>query len=213
MTIGEFLLTALRRWYVAVLGGALTLGLFVVLTDGPQLYSGRVTLTVLSPPPADGTNTLQQPAPPIIASAAVMRVNNHPHELASSSPETTLLGRTQRVGDAVFLVHRGNQWNATAQDPAIGIEAVDVSPEAVEARIEARVREVEEAIRALEDELRVARRQRVDLTQTPPVVLAGAATTSRPRALLATGIVGAALTAWAVLGLEAWSRRRRKARA
>jgi len=213
MLIGEFLRTALRRWYVVVVGAAVTLAALLLLTDRPSLYTSRVTLTVISPAPPGGSSSLQQPVPAVIASTAVMRVNGHPHELRASQADTLLVGRTQQVGDDVRLQHFGNQWTATALYPTIIVEAVDVTAEAVQERIEDRVADVQEAMTGLEDDLDVPRSQRVSLSQSPPVAPASFIPTSRPRAAAGTGMVGVGLTCWAVFGVDAWMRRRRERRA
>lgn len=213
MLIGEFLRAAVRRWYVVLVGGVLTVAAFLVLADNPPLYTSRVSLTVISPPPPGGSSTLQQAAPAVVASTAVMSVNGRPLELKASKAETMLVGRTQRAGDEVRLAHFGNQWTASALYPTILVEAVDTTPEAVQARIDRRVKEVRQAIEDLEETLDVSRSQRIELSQSPPVALAAYVPPSRPRAALATGLVGIALTCWAVFGVDKWARLRRERRA
>lgn len=207
--ISEFLRAAVRRWYVVLLGGVVTLLAFAVLTDRPPLYTARVTLTVVSPAPPGGSSSLQQPVPPVVASAAVMRVNGRAPALAASSADALLVGRTQRPGDDVRLAHFGNQWTASALYPTIIVEAVDVTPEAVQARIERRVQDVRGAMKQLEQEMDVSRSQRVGLSQSPPTPLPAYVPTSRPRAAVGTGVVGVGLTCWAVLGVDTLLRRRR----
>ncbi len=210
MTTLEFLRTAVRLWYVVLIGAIATAGLVATASYGPDVHTARVTLVVLMPGAADSQNVLQQSSPAAIASIAVMEVNGAPNRVTSSKAEATLVGRGVTRGESISLRHQGSQWAPSASEPYIDIEAADHTAAGVQQRIDDAVLRVRAAIRHQEDQLDVAPGQRVQLTQTPPSAVITTVPRSPTRAMAVGLLIGLGVTSFAVVRIDRLLRRRRR---
>ena len=76
---------------VCLLSLVLTGLLYATVLSRPDVYSGRVTVAVLAPPTVD-RSTLQRADAVLLASLAVIEMNDTPHRLVSNSTRTTMYG-------------------------------------------------------------------------------------------------------------------------
>lgn len=206
-----FLSASVRRWYVLAGCLAMTALLFDLVQSTPPVFASQVKIAVLAPSSVD-RSALQKPDAIALASIAVIEVNQKPHRLLSSTTDTSIYGRGTDQGTDVRLDFSGNQWKPEVRRPYVVIEAADLSAEAVQARIDTSVSELETAIRRLEEEQGVSTRGRVEIVQIPQEAVIIQVPKSRSRALMGSGLVGMALTLWAVPGVDRLLSARRRRR-
>lgn len=207
-----FLRASLRRWYVVVACALLTLLLLTQTRSAAPVFAGQVTVAVLAPASED-RSTLQKPEAVLLASVAVIEVNQKPHRLLASTTEMTIYGRGTTHGTAVRMDYSGNQWKPQASRPYIIVEAADSTPGAVAERIDTAVAEVTTAIRRIETEQGVTPDQRVEIVQIPQQAVILVVPTSNSRAMLGSALVGLALLLWSVPIVDRLLTRRSAARA
>lgn len=208
----EFLRASLRRWYVVVACGVATVLMYMLALSPPPVWTGAMTVAVLAP--ADlYQSTLQKPDAALLASVAVIKLNDAPHRLESSTSSTTLYGRGTTRGTSVRMEYEGNQWEPSVQRPYVLLEAVDQDPQAVYERLESSYTAFEEQVRAIEREQKVSRDQRVQLLRVPTEAVIYQVPVSPSRAMLGSLLLGVALVLWSVPGVDRLLLRRRERRA
>lgn len=215
MTARELVRLLLRRWYVMVVGAALTLGAMSQVWSAPGLYWTQFDVVLLVPQSERFPNNIEDPRLSITPMAGLLVTefngDERPRQLASSS--TTLYGEGVRSGHLVRLPNRGSQWLPIYSSPTIDVQVVDSDPDVVAdkaAQISARLAAI---LKARQDELRVDEATRMSAIVSPSDPVVSSIPTSRSRALLATGLVGATLSIALVYWLERWRLARRAARA
>lgn len=199
MTTRRLLWVAIRRWYVLLLGLAITAGgCWLVRAHAPVVYWSRTVVTVLQP----GDNPLHDDEGSSLvglASALVIRANGGPTETkTSSSSETTLYGEGIESGSRIRLRDVGSQWTSSIPDPVIYLEAVSPSRDVVFKEINGTVDSLRADLAAVQDDLGVARDSRAFLQiapEQPAVVQVGG---DRTRAMAGTVAAGLVLTGLAL---------------
>ncbi|MFT4287060.1 hypothetical protein [Nocardioides sp.] len=200
MTLAQLLRAALRRWYVVLVGVALTAAVALPLHRTAVTYWGEATLVVLLPKgESTAANSLLSRSPIAIASLAVQQVNQRPNMLRSASSGATLVGIGERSGTLVQLRNTGVQWLPAAALPYIDIEAVGVSEAEVEQRITTALEQVRVAVADLQQRIGVPSAMQVFTEQRSPQLSVEHALSNPKRALAGTLLAGAALTAAAVV--------------
>ena len=212
MTSRAFLGLMLRRWYLLLLGAAITLAVAATTTDRGSVYWTEFHVVLLSPTNEDFPNELEDPpyslAP--LGGVIVAEYNGTNPSLLTSSSDTTNYGMGERTGVMVRMPNQGNQWFPTYSSPNIDVQVVDRSPERVLQQSQQVKRDLEGILERLQRSVRVAPGARVSMISSPaePAIVHVAG--SRMRALGALGIVGASLTAVSIYWLERLLIRRRK---
>lgn len=197
MTTQGFVRIAARRWYVLVVGVALTVtAVTLVVVRAPTVYWARTTITLLQPDPnplrADGGVLTG------LASALVVRANGAPAMTKTSSPDTTLYGEGIMDGTRIRIRDVGAQWSTSIPDPIIVVEAVGPDAEDVASEITEMVQGLNTDLTTLQSQLGVAKQNSVFMRYSPDrpnVILVRG---NRTRSAGATLLLGMALTAVAV---------------
>jgi hypothetical protein len=125
VTARELISLLLRRWYVVLLCGALTLASMLLLLDRPSAYFAEFEVVLLPPLEATNTNTLRRDPYGITPMAGLMVVefNRGKHPLDMSTTETTLYGEELTRGHRVRMRNIGNQWEPVYRDPVIDVRS------------------------------------------------------------------------------------------
>lgn len=196
-----------RRWYVLLAGTLLTLGTLVLLHT-PPVYTGQVTLVIISRHLPSTQNAIAETTPSAIASMTVIMVNNGPVAPDAASSDARLFGRGVDAGTSIRMRTGGSQWALAAGLPYIDIDAVDHSAAQVERRLVAAVAKVHDALIEQQDRLGVRPSDRVALEQTPQVPLIAPVATQARRADAVVLVVGIAVTASLVRATDSLRPRR-----
>ena len=214
VTLGEFLALARQRWWI-LLAGAVTTGLVVGLVlQQPSTYWSKVTVMVLRPASFGAPNVLQDQASATAAAGAlVVRFTRSTDEVRDASPTAPLYGEGVREGERVQVRSVGGQWTYHSPNPNIDIEVVSSSPVRVEQRIQTIISSLADDLDAWQTELGVAPRMRLRLEKAPGLLGVIQVTGSPLRGLVATLLVGVAVSALAVAAsARVGSRRARRGR-
>lgn len=198
------LLRALRRHPVVVAVGLLATLVALLGVRGHQgVYETRMGM-VLAPV---GTGLKSNPYYgrdySLIASAGVLaNVVNQSLGRARTSTTVSLSGKGVKDGYAVDLPNKGGQFVFDFDRPILDIQAVGPTPERVQQNLDEAVRVIESALARLQDEAAVPTDIRIVLHPEPaqPVVFYGRGQPAR--SLLATLVLGLALTLSAVLVID-----------
>lgn len=212
MTATHLLRAALRRWYVVLLGLALT-GVAVASLKPQTVYWVSQILTVEAPAnSADpGPRPLGQPASDPIPTAEMLAglVNEHSDIERSRNGGATLYGEGFSVASSARLVSVGGQWVTQVQSPNLHLESVNPDEAAALAAQEGELASISRTLEQLQDEFSVATTDRMTLSVSPLQAQAVRITGSKMRATVAASLLGLVVTFWAVYLLERRQLRRR----
>jgi len=194
MTTRTLLAVALRRWYVLLLGLALTVvATRLVMVWNPVVYSSTTTITLLQ----SGPNPLRANADDLVAtaSALVVRANGGTTVTKTSSPETTLVGEGIVDGSRVRLRDVGGQWTTSIPDPVIIVEVTGPDQTDVLAQTARLISDVDDDLAELQDQLGITENRLFTALspEQPEIAALGAA--SKSRAMLGAAGIGLLLTA------------------
>jgi hypothetical protein len=213
LTARELLAAALRRWYVVVLGAALTVGAFAVVQRQAPVYFTQYNIVVVGPSGTEHSNVLENPRyglQPLVGVISTDLNDGHP-PLLTGDVDATMVGMGERTGVQVRVPNLGTQWRPLFSANYLDVQVAARTPEDVQALAAETSARVAELLEQRQDELGVPTNLRalaVPSSEDPIVYpVAG----SRSRALGATGLTGIALTAALVFWLERWRPRRRPA--
>lgn len=196
----------IRRWYVTLALGAVTLAFTMWPALQPPVYWGKVTVVVLLPAAA-GNNSLTEFSPVAVAALAVMDVTKEPPRVLSSRADSTLLGLGEGRATLIQLRNAGGQWAPSASESYIDVEATDDSIEGVQKRIDLAVADIRAALRERQVSLNVPRSDQVQVEQSPPQPLVSLVSPSRSRALAASVLTSVVITAAGVVWIDRLLRR------
>ena len=207
MTSRELLRLVLRRWYVMLLGAAISVGALYLITQRPDIYWTHFNVVVLAPLDKDDypnklENAHDQLAP--MAGLLVADWNGVDRPLLMASDETTLFGETQRKGIQVRVPNEGSQWAPRYFSPNIHVQVVDSNPDTVAQEARRVSVELNALLQKRQDALGIQPAMRMTTMVSPADPTIEYVSGSRARAALATGLVGAALTLIAVYWTERW---------
>lgn len=212
MTARDFLAAALRRWYVVVLGAALTLGAFTVVQRQAPVFFTQYNIVLVGPSGTEeDNNVLENPRyglQPLVGVISTDLNEGHP-PLLTGDVDATMVGMGAREGVQVRVPNLGTQWRPLFSANYLDVQVAARTPEDVEALATQTSARVADLLEQRQDELGVPDnlRARAVPSSEDPIVYPMAG--SRSRALGATGLTGIALTAALVFWLERWRPRHR----
>jgi hypothetical protein len=207
MTAGEFIRLVLQRWYLVLLGAAISVGALYLITHRPGIYWTEFNVVILAPAdkishPNKLEDAHDQLAP--MAGLLVADWNGIDRPLLTSSSETTLFGEGKRQGIQVRVPNEGSQWAPRYFSPNIDVQVVDSNPETV-AREARRVgAELNALLQKRQDALGIQPPMRMTIMVSPADPTIEYVSGSRIRAALATGLVGASITMIGLYWTERW---------
>jgi hypothetical protein len=213
MTARDLLAAALRRWYVVVLGAALTVGAFAVVQRQAPVYFTQYNIVIVGPSGDEHSNVLEHPRyglQPLVGVVSTDLNDGHP-PLLTGDVDATMVGMGEREGVQVRVPNLGTQWRPLFSANYLDVQVAAATPEGVQTLAQETSARVADLLERRQDELGVPTNLRalaVPSSEDPIVYpVAG----SRSRALGATGLTGIALTAALVFWLERWRPRRHPA--
>jgi hypothetical protein len=137
MTTLELIRILLRRWYVMVIGAALSVAVLYFATGHTGVYWAQYNI-VLLPPEAPSANYLNDPRyglePLVGVVASDLNGTNRP--LSTASSDATLVGIGVDRGVQVRVPNQGSQWQPVFGAHHLDLQIVDSSPEEVLKRVE-----------------------------------------------------------------------------
>jgi hypothetical protein len=202
-----------RRWYLLLLGAALTMAGTYVTIQRPGVYWTGYNVVVLAPTEKYYDNQLVDAHHDMARVAGVfVREYNGTHPgLLTASSDTRLYGEGERSAVQVRMANQGSQWKPLYPVPVIDVEVVDSSPELVASRAQATLQQVDAIVRRYQDQAGVAPGWRIVALTSPTDPGISYHNGSRARAAAASGVLGVSLTLvgiWSVDQLLARRRRR-----
>ena len=216
MTARDFLAAALRRWYVVVLGAALTVGVFAVVQRQAPVFFTQYNIVVVGPSGTEhDKNLLENPRyglQPLVGVVSTDLNDGHP-PLLTGDVDATMVGMGARDGVQVRVPNLGTQWRPLFSANYLDVQVAGATPDEVHALAEETSVRVEEVLKQRQDELGVPANLRAHAVPSSADPIVYPMQGSRTRALAATGLTGIALTAVLVFWLERWRPRRRPAAA
>jgi hypothetical protein len=204
MTARQLLRLVIRRWYLMLIGAAITLAAIYFTTHRPGVYWTQYKVVVLAPVYEYYPNNLADPHYALAPMAGVLVTdwNGENRPLLTASGDTTLFGEGGRRGMEIRVPNEGTQWRPLYYAPNIDVQIVDNDPEKV-AREAYRVGgELNGLLARRQDALKVRSSVRMSTIMSPADPTVSYMTGSRPRAALATGLAGAISTTIAVYWIE-----------
>lgn len=197
MTAAEFLLILVRRWYVVLLGIALTGVCGYALVDREPMYYTRVEVVVLPPLERPDVNVLTRGPYSLteIASLLVAEFNGKNRPLPMNNSDATLYGQGIRSGMQVRLHNSGGQWVSIFDKPVIEVEVVDPDPERVQmeaARAVTRLRHILDQQQQVD--FGIKKSSQVTLRESPDYPVIQEVRGNRPRTAAATLLIGGWVT-------------------
>lgn len=204
MTSRQLLWLLVRRWYLVILGMALTLVVLWPVTHRPGVFWAQVNLVLLPPTSEYFPNKLEDPQVALSALAGVV-VSDYNGQLKPplmASAGTTLYGEGRTTGTEVRMPNLGSQWKPLYPTATIDVQAVAASPEVVTQEIGAAIGKINRLLAERQEELGVDPSFRVSSFSSPADPSVYYITGSRMRALGAGAVVGMGLTVAGVYWLE-----------
>ena len=208
VTPWELLAAARRRWALVAIGALLTYGLLWQTTSVEPVYSAEMRVTLV----ADvGVTSLRDPQPGLIVAAELVSNRIMTQRGAQiTSDSVSLVGEGVRQGFSVTLPNRGSQWVRLVDVPDLRVQAVGSTPaEVMESLRTARV-QIDDELVAIQSAVSVAPEARIRASSATPLPAVAEGRGNRARALLASGVLGAALTTALVVVADGRSRQRRR---
>lgn len=209
MTIWDVLSAMVRRWFIVILGVALTAAACYWADTRPGVYSSVNLLTLYPPISKTNPNPLSVTSRSVVDLAGVLATTlSAGDRLRFSSQDVPLSGTGTLDGYSVRQHDNGWQWSPQFDRPEIVLRVTGPTPEAVAARMATLTEEAQQVLTDLQDAQNVKKRNRVTMsadTDNPRIIYEHPSGT---RSLLAVGLLGGLLTLQAVLLVD-WLARRR----
>lgn len=212
MTSRGLIAVLLRRWYLLLLGAALTLGATWVTTHRPGVYWTGYELVVLAPKEqfyANQLETAHYEMSPIAGMFVRLWNGAHPGLLTASS-DTRLYGIGERSAVEVRMSNQGSQWKPLYPVPVIDVEVVGPSAQVVADRSAAVRQQLEALVSARQRGVGVKQRWRIVTLASPQEPTISYHGGSKVRAAGATGILGVSLTFVGIWATDSLLRRPRR---
>ncbi|SKB04983.1 hypothetical protein [Aeromicrobium choanae] len=211
MVFWDVLVAAFRRWYVVVLGLAVTYVAVAAVDTAPDVYYLRGQAVFVAPASQVYPNKLRVNAADLITVAGVVgkRINGMDALPKTASSAATMVGRGVRDGVLITLPDNGVQWAPYFDTRALYIEVAAPDPETARARHREALTEISTELQTLQDEQDVAANERVTIApspESPAVVRLGGQPMLAKIMVLA---LGGGATLGAVAALERRAQRRR----
>lgn len=211
MVFWDVLVAAFRRWYVVVLGLAVTYVAVAAVDTAPDVYYLRGQAVFVAPASQVYPNKLRVNAADLITVAGVVgkRINGMDALPKTASSAATMVGRGVRDGVLITLPDNGVQWAPYFDTRALYIEVAAPDPETARARHREALDQISAELQTLQDEHDVAANERVTIApspESPAVVRLGGQPMLAKIMVLA---LGGGTTLAAVAALERRAQRRR----
>ena len=191
---------------VCAIGALLTFAFCYRALHKPGVYRAQVDVLFL--PPASGVfpNALFSRPGGLVSIAGVVgkMVDSDSQSAHVVSPTVTLANQGIRDGSSVTLPDDGGQWTSNFDRAQLDVQAVGASPTAVEQTVTTLVAAINAKLSWLQDRANVASVNRIGTSLNPGQVQVYYEAGRRSRAVLATALLGLALT----VVLAAYVRRR-----
>lgn len=211
MTIAEFLRITFRRWYVILAGALVTVVACWALIGraSSPAYFSKMEIRFVEASATAGERIFGSGSQAIVPFvAAVERVVNGGRVVPPfNSRDSTIHGVGVRRGTKVAMPNYGSQWVSSYPVPALVVEVVDDSPAGVVAGHEQAVAEIRRTVEDLQDQQGVPPQVRIEVVEAasaPSVSSVAPPRRELLRALIATVLVGAGVTAFVAVE---WDRR------
>ncbi|MHB1063945.1 MAG: hypothetical protein ACYC1Z_05525 [Georgenia sp.] len=211
MTVYELFTCLIRRWYVVLVGLALTAGVVLGIRVLPGVWFGQVNVVFLVP--TEGKfNPLSVTTQSLVSTAgAVARAVAGPDARYQATAEgVTLLDEGVVHGHSVRLPNAGGQWDYRFDDPILDVQAAGATRVEAEAEMTKALAQVEAALSGLEDRAGVPGPDRILTRLNPAEPTYRYDDGSRMRAVGAAGLIGVILTGAAAVVIDSRGRARRE---
>lgn len=131
MTVNEFFLLAVRRWYIFLIGIACAMASVLALNAESWVYIAHTEIAMVAPKNSGNFQAPEDTEQTLIAFADVVarRFNDQDPTRHLSSPSSTLVGNGFRDGTSVRLANSGTQWQSQFGAPIISVQVAGSSPE------------------------------------------------------------------------------------
>lgn len=195
MTSVEFLKVCARRWYVVLLGLAVTAAV-AMLAAGPNVvYFARTTVNILEPDRGK-VRIVGFHSPDSIAVANILaaRVNEGVHTPLAANPDVPLYAMGITRGTHAQVRNVGGQWLSQVTEPVVDVQVVDPDRSAVEKNMDTEVARIHTELSSLEKQLKVPAGENIELSLNPERPSIEMVVTQNRRAQLAYGLAGFGLT-------------------
>lgn len=196
MTLWDFILAALKRWPVVLVGALLTMGAGLLAVEQRGVYYARMEVLFLTPV-SWYKNVIQESVDGTVmtAGAVAKRVIGADQEIKFGSPEATLAG-TSRVSEGTWIRAEdlGTQWAPAYQHPIIIVDVVAQSRVRVRELQHEAVDTISAQLDRLQGDLDVAKSQAITVKVAPEKSGIAYISGSRTRALAMTGVIGVVST-------------------
>jgi hypothetical protein len=204
MTARDLLRLLLRRWYLLLLGAAVTLAAIYLMTHRPGVYWTQLNVVVLPPVNVDHPNSVADPQYALAPMAGVLVTdwNGGDRPLLMSSGSTTLFGEGRRHGILVRVPNEGNQWQPLYQAPNVDVQVAGNDPGTVTQEAHRVITELNAQLARRQSTFRVQPAMRMTTIVSPTDWRVSYVSGSRTRTALATGLVGAASTVIVIYWIE-----------
>lgn len=214
MTAGEFILILVRRWYIVLLGVALTGVCGYALVGREPMYYTRVEVVVLPPQERPDVNVLTRGPYSLteIASLLVAEYNKEDRPLPMNNTDATLYGQGVRSGEQIRLHNSGSQWVSIFDKPVIEVEVVDPDPLRVQAEVEDATAALQQLLDQHHDFFGIKRTSQVSLRESPADPVIQEIRGNRSRTAAATILLGGWITLVAAYLTDRVLRRRHRSR-
>lgn len=206
MTARDLIAAALRRWYVVVLGAAVTMGALSIVQQQAPVWWTQYNIVFLGPSGTQHGNVLEHPRyglQPLVGVIATDINDGHP-PLLTGDVAATIVGQGHREGIQVRVPNLGTQWRPVFSANYLDVQVAGATPEEVLASARATTERVQELLTQRQDEMDAPAKLRAEAVPSSEDPIIVPVSGSRPRALAATGLSGLALTMLLVFWLERW---------
>jgi len=204
---------ARRRWWVLLLGIALTAAASYVVQRAPGVYWAYTKVIFLPPLTPGQTNPIAPDSGSVIPLAGIIQdeINDGSPPLGSTGQDVTLVDQGIYDGWSVRLPNSGGQWATNFAEPLLIVQASGPSAEVVQSRMYDLINQITRLVAAREDAAHVALASRIGFAMSPPVVAVQYSNGHRSRAVAIIVLlgVGLSLAACSVVDRVATTRRRR----
>jgi hypothetical protein len=212
VTVWDMFGAVRRRWWLALIGLVATVAAGLYVQNAGGVYYQQVDVLFIWPQVPENTgNTFQYGTASLIKTAGVVgKIVSDSHSEAQVTADTaTLVGEGVRHGYSVRLPNSGGQWALNFERPVLHVETAGTSLEEVEQTTATVLKRINTELAALQKSEGVPAELMVRTQLNPSMPSAEYGSGSKIRALLATQLLGFALTITAVLVGDRWLRRRR----
>lgn len=212
MTSSDLLGVVLRRWYVMLVGAALSVALLYGGTHQPAVYWTQFNVLLLQPIGTDHVNYLSNPRYSLypLAGVVVRDFNAGNTQPLLASPDTTLVGQGMRKGVQVRLPNEGSQWQPVFQANYLDAQVVDATPDAVLSETKTLMEQVSRLLEERQDAAGIVPGLQVTAIASTADPVVYQVSGSRIRAAAAIALSGAAGTTFLVVLFDRWLLRRRR---